>query len=298
MRFNKISAVMNNNLRRKKVTSNTLKQYRAACTAFASFIKEREGTERIPMEKYKEQAQCYFEFLKEKGKSPDTIHTYAAGIAQGLKMSIDDFVIERRTRPVKGRNKPLEPKGDICDIGFAIGIRKEEYKRLKGKHLIERDGHMFVVVEKGKGGKYQEQLILPENREAVKKYFQDVDDDEYIVSKQEFGLFDEGQTHAMRRKIARQAYDYYNGLSKEERYQYLELARQIFMQNKLKGQRMWRKEIELIKRSPIRYCRGDNKTELIRQGRKPFFDRECVLLVSVLHLAHYREDVTVDNYLI
>lgn len=73
MRFNKLSAVMNSNLHRKKVTENTLKQYRTACKAFTSYVKELEGTERVPVEKYRELAQSYFDYLKSEGKSPDTV---------------------------------------------------------------------------------------------------------------------------------------------------------------------------------------------------------------------------------
>lgn len=102
----------------------------------------------------------------------------------------------------------------------------------------------------------------------------------------------------MRRKVAREAYDYYMGLNRVDRKPYIEMAHQRFMENQIKGERMWNKEMELIKRSSNRLCRGANKEILIREGRKPYFDRECVLLVSVLQLAHYREDVTVDNYLI
>lgn len=298
MRFNKISAMMNSNLHRKKVTSNTSKQYRTACRAFADFVKETEGTERVPGDKYRELAQSYFDLLKAEGKSPDTIHTYAAGIAQGLKLSIDDFKIDRRSRPKKGREKPFETKGNICDIGMAVGIRQDEYKRLKGKHLIERDGHLFVVVRKGKGGKYQEQLVLPQHEEAVRAMFKGKSGEEYIYSKEEVKLFNKAHTQAMRRKVAREAYEYYLGLSKAERIPYMEIAHQRFMENQRKGERMWQREIEMIKCAPRRLCRGANKKHLIREGRKPYFDRECVLLVSVLHLAHYREDVTVDNYLI
>ena len=54
----------------------------------------------------------------------------------------------------------------------------------------------------------------------------------------------------------------------------------------------------MIQKNPIRRCRGDNARELERQGREPAFDREAVLFTSIMTLSHYREDVTVTNYLI
>ncbi|MCR5025521.1 MAG: hypothetical protein K6A90_14515 [Lachnospiraceae bacterium] len=298
MRFNKISAVMNSNLHKKKAIEKTIKQYRTACKAFAAFVKDCEGTERIPKERYRDLVQTYFEKLKSEGKSPDTVHTYAAGITQGLRLSIKDFVIDRRTRPHKGRKPINRNEAYIPELGKHLGIRRDEFGQLKGGSLIEKDGCLFVIVRKGKGGKYQEQLILPSHEEAVKAAFKGKGADEFIYDKEELKAFKDANTHAMRRQIAREAYAYYLSLFPEDRAHYMEIAHKRFLENAEKGEKMWKKEMDLIRRKPIRYNRGANKTELIRQGREPFFDRECVLLVSVLHLSHYREDVTVDNYLI
>ena len=43
--------------------------------------------------------------------------------------------------------------------------------------------------------------------------------------------------------------------------------------------------------------RGKVKQELLDAGRPVVFDRLALMAVSVLHLAHYREDVTVKNYM-
>ncbi len=289
---------MNSNLHRKKATENTVKQYRTACKAFAAFIKDTEGTERVPEERYRDLAQKYFEKLKTEGKSPDTVHTYAAGITQGLRLSIDDFVLDRRTRPQKGRKAIFTDNPTIPSLGLYLGIRRAEFAQLKGGSLIEKDGYLFVAVRKGKGGKYQEQLILPRYEKAVKAVFKGKGEDEFIYTKDELRAFKEANTHAMRRQIAREAYAFYLSLKPEDRARYMEIAHKRFLENEKKGERMWKAELDLIEKKPLRYCRGANKAALLKQGREPFFDRECVLLVSVLHLAHYRDDVTVDNYLI
>ena len=298
MRFNKVSAVMNSNLHRKKATENTVKQYRTACKAFAAFVKNIEGTERVPENRYRDLAQAYFEKLKAEGRSPDTVHTYAAGIAQGLRLSIDDFDIERRTRPKKGRKAIITDNPAIPSLGLYLGIRRAEFGQLKGGSLIEKDGCLFVCVRKGKGGKYQEQLILPCHEEAVKALFKCKGADEFIYTKDELKAFKEANSHAFRRQIARDAYLFYLSLNPVDRARYMEIAHKRFLENEKKGEKMWRKEMDMIRCKPRRLCRGKNKAELMRKGRPPYFDRECVLLVSVLHLAHYREDVTVDNYLI
>lgn len=298
MRKNKISAVMRNNLYKKNITPQTRKQYQRIADKFAAYVKETTGTERIQEKDYAEAAQGYFNFLQEKGLSPDTVHTHASGIIQALNFTLGDFTIKRRTRPEKGRNKPVRPLvGKRLEIGRKIGIRKAEIARLKGGDLKEHDGELFVIVRKGKGGKRQEQLILPQHREAIKGLFRDVSPEAYVFTREELKPLNKANTHASRREIAKEAYSFYRALTPEERAPYIEVAHQRFLENKMKGEKVWKQEQWLIKEKPLRWCRGKNKALLLSQGRKPYFDRECALLVSVLHLAHYRTDVTVDNYL-
>lgn len=308
-KIDKISHVMKMNLRSKE-NPKTREQYQRSCDKFTEFVQETYGRERIKPSLYPKAVQRYIDHLQELGKSPDTVHTYAVGVTQGLNLSYKDFEHENRTRPQKGREKAFETSGKLSDIGRAIGIRQKEYGKLKGEHLVEKDGHLFVVVTKGKGGKYQEQMILPQHENAVRELFKDKKPGEYIYTKDELKSFRHAHEHAARRELAREAYDYYKQLPRAEKDKLLEICHQRFLhkydrkypnapeKSLARGERLWRQEMALIKRSPVRECRGTNKEALKSQGRETSFDREAVLLVSVLNLSHYREDVTVDNYLI
>ena len=298
---NKLDVYMKNNLR-KTENQKTREQYQRACDAFYKYAIEAEGTARIKQKRYIMVAQGYADHLKSKGLSPDTVHTYMAGVVQGLGLSLDDLTLDRRTRPQKGRTGSRRPHTGRVSVSRYIGIRKEEYARLKGRNLVEKNGGLYVVVEKGKGGKRQEQYVLP-------KFFSGTGSHEYVFAKDELKTLTHANVHADRRELAREAYEYYKSLPKSEKEPLLEECHQRFLHKydrKIKdpvkaakeGERIWRQEMALIRRSPIRECRGENAATLRRQGRPIGFDREAVLLVSVLNLAHFREDVTVDNYLI
>ena len=44
--------------------------------------------------------------------------------------------------------------------------------------------------------------------------------------------------------------------------------------------------------------RGENRQKAIELGKKTEYNRLALMMVSVLHLSHWRLDVTVTNYLI
>lgn len=115
---------------------------------------------------------------------------------------------------------------------------------------------------------------MPCHEEAVKALFKGKDTDEFIYTKDELKAFKEANTHAFRRQIARDAYLFYLSLNPEDRARYMEIAHKRFLENEKKGEKMWKREMDMIRRSPLRLCRGKNKEELIRQGRPPYFNRE------------------------
>lgn len=307
--MNKISNVMNHNLK-YKTNENTRAQYQRACDKFTQYVKETYGKERIKPDLYHETVQKYIYHLQDKGLSAHTVHTYVSGVVQGLNLSYKDFDHAKRERPQKGRERDFEIKDNKSAVGRDIGIRRSEYGRLKGAHMVEHDGRLFVVVDKGKGGKHQEQMILPKHEQAVRDFFSGKDRNEFILSKEDLKSLTHANEHAARREVAREAYFYYKELPRAEKDKLLEICHERFRHKYdrkypdnpekalKKGEALWRKEMDLIKRSPVRECRGANKAFLESQGRPTGFDRESVLLTSVLNLAHYREDVTVNNYLI
>lgn len=295
---------------KKLKNNNTCEQYERHAMKFVEWVKDAYGTERFASSEHIRLAQEYADYLDyAKGLLPDSIHTYMSGVTQSLGLSLKDLDLPKRGRPSKGRNH--NDSSNCWEVASYIGIRKAEYQRLKGGDLVERDGRLWVTVEKGKGGKRQSQLILQQHEQSVMDFFKGKEPGEYLLSKDDADRLKDAQTHAARRALAREAYDYYaNHATRSEKDALLEECHERFRHKydrKYKdhpkkgyrlGEEMWIKEMNLIKNKPKRYCRGNNRRALEAQGRPIYFDREAVLLVSVLHLAHYREDVTVDNYLI
>ena len=57
----------------------------------------------------------------------------------------------------------------LYDFAKLIGIRRDEYKHLrKNDFVYDESGYLCVRVKQGKGGKYQEQRIAPEDVDFVR----------------------------------------------------------------------------------------------------------------------------------
>ena len=56
----------------------------------------------------------------------------------------------------------------LVNFQRAVGIRRSELKKLKGKDIRkDNNGNYYVLVQRGKGGKFQPQLILPQDVPVV-----------------------------------------------------------------------------------------------------------------------------------
>lgn len=100
--------------------------------------------------------------------------------------------------------------------------------------------------------------------------------------------------HHLRAVQTQRAYQYYfDRLRREPGYQE-QLEQEIKTRWRKYNKQRWKQhEFEGVYR-----LRGINK-ELTRQlGRPTGYDRLAVLAVSIFHLSHWRNDVTVNNYLL
>ena len=148
----------------------TFKQYRRDIERFSAWAKQ---THKIRLaNQVADKVQLindYSSFLQTKGYSVYTIHRYLAPICKGLRVNMKDVKKPKRelSKVVKTREKTRNKRGwqdlerlqdsRIIRAQRAIGIRKEELYKLRGRDLIEEDGRMYVLVERGKGGKRQRQ---------------------------------------------------------------------------------------------------------------------------------------------
>lgn len=242
----------------------------------------------------KDQIQAYANHLKAQGKTASTIHCYLAPVCKAVGISLKE--IEKPLRHGSeftrsgGVGKP--DGGRPGALNAMIGIRKDELRHLRGNDIREKNGVTYVIVRQGKGGKYQEQKVLPQYVPQVKAYFDG--SSQRIFKAEEFVKgFD---YHRQRRAVARQAIVYYQDrLNKEPGYRktlYKEIADQWHRNN-----HKHRDKLEPLSyfEKPYR-LRGKNRELAKKQGLPTVLDRLVLRAVSVLHLAHWRDKVTIQSY--
>lgn len=302
MRYNKISATLTNYINKNcTATTQSKMQYLEKVRLFSKWVYTTEGTERVAPERTHDLIQQYIYERTYQGKSAQTVNKDLASLCAGTGEKKTDYQHPKRNEaPTKGRSGPgirTESGARIYDIAPAIGIREDEYRQLKGNGIKEKDGFVYVYVPKGKGGKEQWQLVSPDRANDVRGLFCGKGKDEYIFSKKEIHGIDHSNLHAFRREHAREMYEWYLERTPEEKNYWMREMKSRFMENPQKRS-SWSKVEYRIKNSPNIVTRGHNKSALISQGRDITFDREAVMFVSVFCLSHYREDVTVTNYLV
>ena len=284
--------------------------------------------------------QDYADHLKSSGYSPATIHTYISPICKAVHISMFEIVKPRRTSGAitRGRGGDVGRRGRadakkeenkrLVHAAKAIGIRRDEYSRLRGRDLSrEADGYLYVHVKKGKGGKEQYQRILPEHEKVVLGLFGKTEPDKYVFSKAEIDRSQSINLHGYRADVAKEAYEYYKhridsepGYKKVLRRQLIERfadshitsrqkndgsvgKRETFGSkiSSFKGNKSFERALHNFKRemdmSGEYVTRSDNRRRCQAKGIPWKFDRTALLAVSVFHLSHWRNDVTVTNYL-
>lgn len=286
---------------------NKLKEYSNDVKNLEKFIKAKfeasDGSydlRRASDEQIINSMQDFVDWCKENDYKNPSIKHFLTGIASALNTTVDKLPCEtiHRGQPQKGRDNSRivhsEAVNRLNELNEAIGIRQAEIIRLKGSDMYFKEGRMYVIVRKGKGGKRQEQLILQEDERLVVSYFRSVGKDEYIFSKEEAKAAHNANLHYSRRKHAQKCYYHYEKLLKNptEREKMKDLLEKRFAENPKKMGKFDRDKMEIPYKS-----RGQVKAELYEAGVQTEFDRLALMAVSVLHLAHYREDVAVKYYL-
>lgn len=262
-------------------------------------------------EECKNHIDDYVQHLINKGLTANTIHTYLSPVALFFSIPLSDIEKPRRcsahnvrSRSTNGKlqrsdNDPDNPKyAHLVEFQKRVGIRRRELRNLRGNDFREdENGNFYVFVRKGKGGKSQLQLVLPEDVEFVKSYFNGTENN--IFESQEFQ--NKLDLHKLRAEQAKRAYQYYfDKVNNEEGYRE-ELEKMICKHwNERNIDKRTKKQKPINKKdlSGTYKLRGENKKLALKNGLPVEYDRLCVLATSIFHLSHWRLGVCVNNYLL
>lgn len=294
---------------------DTKRTYKAAIKRFCNWTKENRYTRENVLDNPQTYLQKYSDSLKARGLSPATIHTYIAAPCKGLNVpmqhidkpdrAIREITRSRGWKNPRGRKDAEKPEyARLVAFQSAVGLRRAELAHLKGEDLRIKDGKMYVVVAQGKGGKMQWQRILPRDAGIVAETFKGIGKDERVFSVDE--MKNRIDLHGMRAAHARECYDYYLTRIKQEpdyRSQLQENLKAYFREHhdpdgKLDLDAYNRFCLDMEKNAGMYQMRGEAKKLAEEHDRPTTYDRVALMAVSVLHLAHWRLDVTICNYLV
>lgn len=293
---------------------DTIHSYKSAINRFCSWAKEKGISKEQVLASPREYLQAYTNHLAESGLSKASIHTYIAAPCKGLHIpmqhiskpqrSADDITRSRGDRNPQGQREALNPRFErLVRFQEITGLRRAELEALRGEDLRMRDGKMYVVARQGKGGKEQWQRILPKDAEVVQRTFSGIKKDNRVFTPGE--MKNKIDLHQMRAMHAKECYDYYATRIKEDpayREQLREELKQYYQEHHnpngeldLKGYEDFCRDMQ--RNEGMYQMRGESRKLAEEHERPTDYDRVALMAVSALHLAHWRLDVTVINYL-
>lgn len=262
-------------------------------------------------EECKNHIDDYVQHLINKGLTANTIHTYLSPVALFFNIPLSDIEKPRRcsahnvrSRSTNGKvqrsdNDPDNPEyAHLVEFQKRVGIRRRELQNLRANDFKEdEDGNFYVFVRKGKGGKSQWQLVLPEDVDFVKSYFDGTENK--VFASEEFN--NKLDLHKLRAEQAKRAYQYYlDKVNNEEGYRE-ELEKMICKHWNERNTDKRTKKPKPINKKDLNgtyKLRGENKKLALKYGLPVEYNRLCVLATSIFQLSHWRLGVCVNNYLL
>ena len=155
--------------------------------------------------------------------------------------------------------------------------------------MIDESGYLCVEVAKGKGGKRQLQRV-PHGYEDFIRTFFNGNADEFVFAKEE--VENKIDLHHLRHVAVLREYRYYEQrLENEPDYR-----NQLIAEIKARWSEYNDRPLDMHEMSGQYVLRGKNRDLAKRLGFQYSFDRLAILATSIFHLAHWRNDVTVRNY--
>ena len=200
---------------------------------------------------------------------------------------------------------------DIVRFQQMVGGRRSALTRLQGRDLtLDESNQLCIVFHGDKGGKTQRQRILPEHQDAVRAYFASVEPDEFLFPT----ISKELDLHYLRALCAKDAYYYYEKLCSTPegraemrrqlwaRYTDPEVGCKAYLMAVAKGdQKRMQRHRYLFSQELTDgryYLRGANRRVAIERGLPTSYDRLALACVSVFHLSHFRNEISVKHYIL
>ena len=240
--------------------------------------------------------------------------------------------IEKGRNPVKNKRGQKERWSDrykmSVQMAEATGLRRSELMKLTAADVCKDESGKLCVKTVGKGGKLQMQRILPEDVSTVLQIRQaalDVNDgipDKPMLNEAQFS--NNIPYHTIRREHAQRAYEYYLKVASDPKARE-ELKNELVnrwnafhSENPKPDRRGRRRPSELIlktedgwmaadpKGAAQRFLdemegfyviRGDNRARAMKEGRPAKYDKLALLATSVFVLSHWRNDVSIRDYM-
>lgn len=291
----------------RSYTKQDIKEFATYCKAELGIYRVRDITDpQIAIQSYADR------LVADGHYSPASIHRKLAGPCRALGVCMGDIAKPKRTQDaiIRGRRDgdPVGLQGDremtqgkyarLVEFQQAVGLRRAELGHLRGADLVrDESGYLCVRVANGKGGKEQLQRILPDDVETVKNTFRGVAPQQAVFNRAE--MSNHINLHGLRAEQSQKAYRYYaDRLASDSSYgatlrQELMARYQAYQPTRDADTWMARNGND----TPY-LLRGASRQRAIDTGKPVSYDRLALLAVSVLHLSHWRLDVTVTNYLL
>jgi len=218
-------------------STSTLKTYMKHSNQFGKWAKENYEVKYI--DNAKVHVEEYLQHRIDSSLSAWTIKLDSSSLAKLYGCKTTDFKIQTparlRSDIQRSRNEVAHKKEfsetrnrEVVDFAKGTGLRRHEMKQLKSSNLIEKNGKLYVHVERGKGGKVRFAEVRNEYREIVQERFNRVGSGEKIFQKDE--LKNRMDIHGYRRNYAQLLYK-----SKERDLRCLSRSEKYFCRKDLAG---------------------------------------------------------------
>ena len=297
--------------------------YKRAVGLFCEHIKVEYGIkssrqlEALTVPERTDMINQYVRTLQDRGLSPATIHTYIAPVCKGMSVPMQAIDKPKRTAGsiTKSRDLGQNERGyraeqspevqRLLQAQQCIGVRRSELLKLRGKDLqTDVNGNLCVHVSNGKDGKEQMQVVLPTDRAAVQALFYGIAPDQPIFSAAEIRKSAKIDLHSIRAAHARTAYKLYAAIcaaggADKLRSALLRTWDAYHPGSKNSARYKAQRERFVHDMDGVVYkLRGANRDRAVAEGRPTSYDRLALMCVSVWHLSHWRNDVTVKHYML